>query len=206
MKSKNQIIDKLLTPSWLSALVAVAGGFAVSVGVIVAFSFNNSQVQQQLTAWQDTSASVLTLPGQAPPGSDNNSLQNTWPLLGFWAVIGLVVYFVVEEGIKTFHNADELRKELNYVHARRDLMIKSQAISILIRLAASVVLIFFIETFFKRVIPYSITAAHASLSDLKSFNAGLYVLLSFCMIALSLHLLTLLLRLAAGRPRLFSTS
>lgn len=205
MPTKTPTVDKLLTPSWLSGLIAVAGGLVVTAGVLLAFSFNNSQAQQQLTTWQNTSAPALTLPGQSPPGTDNNSLQNTWPLLGFWMVIGLVVYFVVESAAHAMGEAAEIKKELKYVHVRRDTLLRSTLSSVTLRFLAAVVWLLLIEVFFKRVIPYSITAAHASASDPLSLNAFLYALLSFVMVVLGLHLQVILARLCAGRARLFST-
>jgi len=205
MKSKTQILDKLLTPSWLSGLIAVAGGLIVTFGVIIAFNVNSSQAHQQLIGWEDTSTPALALPGQdLGDASGNNSLQSTWPLLGFWAVVGLIVYFAAESAMRSLQNAEELREELSYVHVRRDLLIKVTLESLLLRLVAAVVLVFSVEAFFKRIIPYSITAAQAASSDPISPGAVLYTLLSFCMVVLSLHLLTVFLRLTAGRARLFS--
>ncbi len=191
-------------PSWLSGLIAVLAGLAVTVGVALAFSFNNSQIQQQLAGLQDTSSPTLTLPGEAPPGTTQNSLQNTWPLLGFWAVVGLVIYFVVETSIQLFQQAEEFREELGYVNAKRDRLIRTAVEYLGVRLLAVLIWLIFIEIFFKRIIPYSILAAHAGVSDLRSWQSFLYMLTSFFMIAVSLHLHTIFLRLSLRRPRVFS--
>ncbi len=204
-KNNSQNIDKLLTPSWLSGLIAVTIGLAVTIGVILSYSFNNSQIQQQLANLQNTPSPALTLPGQTPPSS-NNTLQNTWPLLGFWGAIGLVVYFLAETVIKLLRDFAELKRELDYVHARRDIMIKTTAEYLLLRLVAVIIWLIFINVFFKRIIPYSITAAYASASDLRSLSAFLYELLSFSMIVFSMHLHTIFLRLSLRRPRVFSNA
>jgi len=194
----------VFTPSWLSGLIAVASGLIMVVGVIVAFSFSNSQVQQQLVALQNTTVPALTQPGQNPPGNDARSLQNTWPLIAIWAVVGLVVYFVVEAIVNAVRSVTELRQQLDYVHAERNALLRVTVESLVIRLLAAVLWLVFIELFLKRIIPYSITAAHASASDLHSLNAALYALLSFAMVALSLHLHAIFLRLLVRKPRVFS--
>ncbi len=202
-----RLFDALLTPSWLSGLIAIAAGLVVTIGVVLAFSFNTSQIQQQLGNLQNTSKqSVLTLPGQTPPGTTANSLQNTWPLLAFWGVVGLVVYFIVETIAKAISNAAALREELYYVHAKRDTLIKMTVEYLVIRLIIVAFWLIFIDLFLKRIIPYSITASHAAASDPKSLSAFLYILLSFVMIAGSLHLHAIFLRLIARRPRVFSAT
>src|SRR5260221_652466 len=45
-------LTELLLPSWLSGLIAVAGGLFIAGGVIAAFSFHSSSIQQQLVGWQ----------------------------------------------------------------------------------------------------------------------------------------------------------
>jgi|SRR5579884_652412 len=199
-------VDELLMPSWLSCLISVAAGLLLTIGVMLVFSFNNSTVQQQLIGLQNTAGPSLTLPGQNPPGSTQNSLQNTWPLLGFWGILGLVVYFMVETLLQLIHETSEFRKELGYVHARRDALIKDAVAHLLVRLAAVVLWLIFINIFFRRIIPYSITAAHASASDIHSWLSPLYALLAFAMVAFSLHLHTIFLRLSLSRPRVFSGS
>jgi hypothetical protein len=206
MNKKEKSVDKLLEPSWLSGLIAVLCGLIVTVGIIVAFSYNNSDVQQQIIGWQSTSipALSLTLPGEAPPGTTVNSLQNTWPLLGFWMIVGLIVYFVVEAAVRGLNQVAEFRRELGYVNADKDFLVREAIEIVAIRLLAAAFWLFFIELFFKRIIPYSILAGHASAAAPGSAVSFLYALLSFTMIALSLHLQTIFLRLVAGRSRLFS--
>jgi hypothetical protein len=207
-KRLNQkLLIALFTPSWLSGLLAVTTGLVVTVGVIVLFSLHNSQVQQQLVGLQNTAQqSALTLPGEAPPNAGTNSLQNTWPLLAFWSVIGFIVYFVIETIVKALSNFAELQDELHYVHAKRDVLLKTTIEYLLLRIVAAVVWLVFIDIFFKRIIPYSITAAYASASSPLSFNSFLYALISFVMIALSMHAHAIFLRLALRRPRVFSSS
>jgi hypothetical protein len=206
MKQNKNNLDVLLAPSWLSGLTAIVAGLTVVIGIILVFSFNNSVVQQQITGWQDVSTPepTLTLPGGTPPGTDTNSLQNTWPLLGFWMVVGLAAYFIVESGARGLSEIAEFKKELGFVHTHRDALIRNTVETALLRLAAAIIWLIFIGFFFRRIVPYSIEAAHASVSDLKAPTALLDGALSFSIIVLGLHIQVVLLRLMSGRLRLFS--
>ncbi len=200
-------LKKLLTPSWLSGLISITAGLIVTAGFIFIFAFNNGTVRQQLISYQNTPSSqpALTLPGSAPPGNNNNSLQNTWPLIAFWGMIGFVAYFVVEFIVKIIRDAQEFTEELNYVHAKRNVILKTTAEYLLFRVAAAAIWLIFIDVFFKRIIPYSILAANASASDFVSVGGILDALLSFLMIAVSLHVNAIFLRLTLRKPRIFTS-
>jgi hypothetical protein len=199
-------IVELFTPSWLSGFIAVVAGLVVTLGVFVLFGIQSSHIQQQLLTLQSTAApATLTLPGQTPPDAGtSSSLLNTWPLLAFWGVVGLMVYFIVETIAKGLANVAELKNELNFVHARRDGLIRTTVEYLAIRVVGAVLWLVFIDIFFKRIIPYSITAAYASASNPRSLDGFLFALLSFIMIALSMHLHAIFLRLSLRRPRVFS--
>jgi hypothetical protein len=194
----------LLTPSWLSGLVAVVVGLAFSIGVVVVFEANNSSLQQQLLAWQQNQPQkALTTPDQTLPQSDKPTLQGSWPLLLLWSLAGLVIYAIAAAIVRSLARAEELRESLDYVNARPRAMLAETAEHLLLRGIAAVVLIVFLVAFWHQVVPYSITAAHASAADVLSLDGGLYALLSFALIALSIHVQTILLRLALGRARVF---
>src|ERR1700751_5790038 len=85
--SQKRPLTLLLTPSWLSGLLAVTAGLVVSVGVIIVFSLNNSSVQQQLIAWQSTKAGpALTTPDHTLPENDHPTLRGSWPLILVWSL------------------------------------------------------------------------------------------------------------------------
>jgi hypothetical protein len=175
----------LLTPSWLSGLLAFVLGFIFSVGIIVAFNFNNSAFQRQLKTYEDTShtQATLTLPGETPP-EVQNSLQNTWPLIAFWGMIGLAVYFVVEFFIKGIDNVQYL----------------------IVRFVSAVVWLVFLDYFIKRIIPYAIQASDNSVTKTASIEIKiLYGLLSFTLITVGLHINVIFLRLALMKTRIFSS-
>jgi hypothetical protein len=201
-----RLFDTLLTPSWLSGLIAILSGLVVTVGTIIVFNLSNSPIQQQIAGWQNTrQQTTLTVPGQIV-AAPQNSLQTSWPLLAFWAAIGLAVYFVVEEIISIARNTAELKAELDYVHASRQQLLRTSMTRLLIRVAAIAAWLIFIDIFSKRIIPYSLISAQAGTADLVSWNGLFYESLAFVMVALSLHAHTIFLRLVARKPRVFSSA
>jgi len=205
--NKKRLI-RIFTPSWISSLIAVLAGLIVTLGVIIAFNFNSSQIQQQLISYENTNTKqpALTLPGQAPPPEETSSLQNTWPLIAFWAVVGLIVYFVAESIYNVINNAEEFTKELNYVHAKRDLIIRTAIENIVLRIVIAILWLFFIDLSLKKILPNSINTAQQAATNPHLIQSILYGAASFIMIVVSAHLNIVFLRLVMRRTRIFSGS
>jgi hypothetical protein len=196
-----KIISLLLSPSWFSGVLAVIVGLVLSVGVIVAFSANNSSIQQQLVSWQQNQPEVART---YQPDANKPNLKNSWPLLIVWSVIGLIVYTIAGAIIHSISKAEQIHESLGYVHANPDKMIKLTTEHVIMRVLAAISFGIILSLFIKNVIPYSITAAHASAADALSATGVLYALLSFSIVVVSLHLQTIFLRMSLGRARLFS--
>jgi hypothetical protein len=199
-----KLIGLLLTPSWISGLVAIVVGLVVSIGVIVVFDANNSLLQQQLLSWQQPQSSV-PIQQQTLPQNNNPSIKSTWPLLIVWGLVGLVVYIIVTAIVRSASQAEDLRESLGYVNAKPYAILASTAEHVVFRVLAAVILVSFTLSIWHQVVPYSITAARASDADIVSLDGGLYALLSFALIAVSLHIETVLLRLTMGRARIISS-
>src|ERR1035437_8162465 len=201
----SRLLGLLLTPSWLSGLVAVVVGLVFSIGVITVFEVHNSPLQQQLVAWQSNQPPpVLTAPGQSLPENNRPTLKGSWSLLLLWSLVGLLVYGLVATIMHSVARAEGFRQSLRYVHANPSTMLASTTEHLLLRAIAAVTLISFAVAFWKQIVPYGITAADASAADVISFYGVLYALLSFGLIALGMHILVILLRLVLGRARVFS--
>lgn len=206
IRDDSSSISRLLTPSWLSGLLAVFVAFLLTAGFVAAFSFESSRVQQQLESWQQTQPQrALTTPDQTLPENGRPTLQESWPLIVLWAVVGLVIYGVAATIVDSLKRAAELRESMEYVNARPEAMLKDTVEHLAMRIVAAVMLIFLLLIFFKTIIPYSITAAHASSVDVVSVDGLLYALTAFGVVLFSLHVLTIFLRLTSGKVRIRST-
>jgi len=205
-REDRRLVTLLLTPSWISGLIAVVAGLVVSIGVIVSFEAHNSLLQQHLLSWQQAAPQpVLTTPAQTLPESDHPSIKSTWPLLIVWGLVGLVVYVIASSLARSAAQADDLRKSLDYVNAHPRAVLAATAEHIVWRILTIIILISFTLAIWHLAVPYSITAAHASVANVLSLDGALYALLSFALIAFSLHVETVLLRLTLGRARVFSS-
>ena len=204
-KESPKLIRILVEPSWLSILIGITAGILLTAAILISYDFKSANLDNHLIHLQIIGKSAsLTLPGQALPNSLNNNLENTWPLIIFWAILGLVIYFIVETFFKTASEVKEYGDELNYVHARRGIIIRNTFEYLFLRIIAAVAWLFFINFFFKRLVPYAISAAYTSAPILKSLTGLGYALEAVLLIVVSLHIHTVFLRLVLRRPRLFS--
>ncbi|MEK7594499.1 MAG: hypothetical protein AAB436_02590 [Patescibacteria group bacterium] len=198
-----KVIELLLTPSWLSGMIAIVLALVISGGAIIAFEIHNDSLTQQLLSWQqDKPEKPLTTPDQIVV-AEKPTLQSSWPLLVLWSLMGLVVYAIAAWIIHSIAKAAEVRESLKYVNAKPDALLTTTAEHLVLRILGSVVLVSFVVVFWKVIIPYSITAAHAAAADLLSLEGVLYGLLSFSLVVVSAHALTIALRLALGTVRVF---
>lgn len=203
-----QKLESPFTPSWLSAFIAITGGLLVSVGVIIAFSFNTGSVQQQLKAWEITNPKhekALTTPDQNDeiPELGRPTLQDSWTLIIVWSLVGLLTYAIAASIIKSVNDFLEVKKTFDYTNTDPQLIIRNMVRRTLIRIAASTVLAVFVLLFIQRILPFAIKTARASAGDLLSPVGITFALLAFAMVALSLHAQAILVRYAFGKVRLF---
>lgn len=201
-----RLLSVVIKPSWLSNLVAITIGLGVSVGTLIAFSINNSAIHRQLVSWQQSQPVEAIYTANKTFEATEPSLVNSWSLFLVWAVIGIGVYLIAASIVRSLGRAEEMRESLEYVHARPGTLLKSTAERIGVRLVSAIMLAVLIKLFFSMVIPYSILVAHASTVDPVSFAGAAYALLSFSIVAFTLHLQVILLRLTLGRTRVFSST
>jgi hypothetical protein len=197
--------NKLLTPSWLSGLVAIMAGLAMSVGVIVAFHVANNSFRQQLTALSQTQQhqQTLTQPGELPP-AQNNSLQANVPVLVLFAFAGVAIYSIATGLVNSVRSLAQIRREINYVNARPKSLLKEFSEQAGLRLGALLVWALFTTVFVRRIIPYAITSAHASAVTVLSVSGIKDAFFAFIVVTLSMHLHAIFLRLVSRRVRVFA--
>lgn len=205
-KQDKKLFNLLLTPSWLSGTFAVVAGLVLSIGVILAFTFSSSAFQNQLEIWQQQNEPKreLTQPGTLVKADETPKLKDSWPLLVVWAGVGLLVYIITAAVVHGLSSAGALRQSMGYVHAKPLEDLKITVGHIILRIVAFITLIIMVRIFINDVVPYSITASHASASDLLSVTGFLYAFLAFALVVVSLHFQTIFLRLSLGRARIFS--
>jgi hypothetical protein len=191
-------------PTWVVVLMAVVIGLILSVGIVAAFNYSNS-LHQQLMAIQSPvhAQPQLTQVGEAPPTESNSILSNV-PLLLFYGFIGLVVYIIAVSIVKSLQSVSELRQEMNYVNARPAALRKAFLGNLGVRLGALVGWLLFSEVFVKLVIPYAVVADQAATTEVISLSGLSDIAVAFLIVAVSIYVNAVFVRLVAVRPRIFS--
>lgn len=198
-------IGLLLTPSWLSGLLAVVVGLIICVGTIAVFHYNDTTMQKQLIAWQQSKPEKpLTTPEQVLEENDKPTLKGSWPLIVVWSITGLVVYLIAVYVVHSIESTKQFADSINYVNSRPESVLVATAEKLTLRFVSFLFLIATGYLVWHNVIPYGIMAGRVAALDLLSVGGILAAILSFSVVALSLHVLTVFARLTLGRPRVFS--
>ena len=195
-------VAKLLTPSAISSVICVVIGLVFSLVVIFINRYRSSSLRLEYNYFslhQSFSSSYLT-------GSllKNNIIENI-PLIFFWSLAGLVVYFIAADFVKLVTSAFEFRKELNYVHAKKPQLIRDFLLPLISRLVVVAIWIPFAIIFFQTILPYS---ARLAISASTASHIALVVgdiVLSIIITSVATHVHVVLLRLLFRRPRLFAS-
>jgi hypothetical protein len=197
-------IRLLITPSWLSGLVSVVTGLAV-IGVAALLArFSGSIVEQEVFALHSATAGAAANSRAIATSLSRNRLLDNLPLFAFWAGVGLIVYLFATHIVKAFSRAIELEQEMNYVHTKRQALIRQAMLQALIRLTALLLLIALLLLTFHKVLPSSLQGAHALAASFSLPHLAA-ALVWAVVLAIDTSLLTIGLRLLFLRPRLFGT-
>jgi len=196
----------LLTPSWLSSVIAVATGLIVVIIVVFMSQYQGSTYQKLVADNKEKQAQVNLTDDYANFDEiSDNTFLDVAPLLALWGVIGVVVYLFAVNIVNSIKHAAEFEQELNYANTSRQELIKTAFLHLAIRVVVGVALILYILVFFHQLLPYSIGAAlAASAVGLLSLNGILYLIIAAVSIMVGMHIYTVLLRLLLLKPRIFS--
>ncbi|HSW79947.1 MAG TPA: hypothetical protein VLG47_04170 [Candidatus Saccharimonadales bacterium] len=199
-----RLLVVFLSPSWLSALVCFLFGLFIIIGTVL-LTHVGSDVQQSLLGLHNvyTTSSLGTSVHTVGNNFGQNQFLNNTLLFILWGTVGLVVYSIVQGALNELKEADKLLKELNYVHAKRNEIIKNVALRAAIRLGALIFWWFILRLLIFMIVPYAIAAAHISSANLTVPNDWLWSLIAGFACMIGLHILIVLTRLIFLRPRLF---
>lgn len=198
-------IGLLLTPSWLSGLVAIVAGLFICVGTILVFHYNDTTMQKQLIAWQQAQPEKpLTTPDQILEADDRPTLSGSWPLIIFWSLTGLVVYLIAAYIVHSIETTKRFADSVHYVNSRPETVLVATAERLALRLVSFVLLIGAAYLVWNKVVPYAIMAGRVAALELLSVGGILAAVLSFSVVVIGFHIMTILLRLSLARPRVFS--
>lgn len=217
-----RLLTQLIRPSSLSGLACLIISLLTVCGVVVALNFQGSGFRQDLLGYQQQQAeeaerkaqeaqldpfadvSLTGDYGQINDNFANSNVVRNIPVMVFWMFVGTLVYFIVTGITGALGDAKAIGDELNYVHVRRKELLHEVYVKSAIRLATLVFWLLYIVVFFRIILPYVLAAAQIAAGDVMAPQAWPYLLLSFVILTLSLHLHIVMLRLTLLRPRVFA--
>jgi hypothetical protein len=133
-----------------------------------------------------------------------NEVISRLPIAILWGALGLILYSIIEFSIRFTRGIAEVKRQLGYVNANRTNILKSLSLRILLRFLTLASAIIFMVIFAKLFFPYlwlNLNLGAYSLPDVRSLP---YFLKALIVIIICFHVLTVLMRLFAVRPRLLS--
>ena len=204
INNKMRNLTLILTPSWVSGLLITVFSLAVVGAAYFKAATTNGPLQEGFQGLQMISRAVFYPLYHAVTNTLSvNSFASNLPLLLFWAVVGAVVYLVAVRVSAGFSETAALEQTMTYTNVGRGSLIRSLAITFIIRLVTIFVWFVFWALFVKAIVPFVLSkavvaAAETSPSSLISF------LIAFGVLVVSLHAHTVFIRLIALRARLFS--
>lgn len=199
-----RLFKDLVLPSWLSGLLAISVS-VILIGLTVALTHFSNTVKQSLLGLQHVSTQS-SVGAKAIMVSDNfasNAALNNVLIFLLWGSIGLMVFSIVQAILTEVRRANNVIRELNYVNADRRSILREAFMRETIKVIAFVLFWLLVRYAIYTAAPYTIAVAHTLAvhpGEIATWGRIIYAAL-LCI--LTLHILTVLLRLTFLRPRMF---
>ncbi len=182
----------------LSGLILLSFNFAIITqsGIIGDLLLGESRSTGLLDIAQNTvfEVSALTL---------ENSVLNNISFFMFWILVGLVVFVSLSTLGNTIASITRVIETTHYLNQRKEHLDNSTYFRVVIRLIGGLGFFVFYIVFAKFNLPFAVLANQAWLGDIRSPIGWLYGFLGFIVLALSLHIFIVFVRLALLKPRLY---
>jgi hypothetical protein len=192
-----RILKHLLQPSYLSGTIAVLTTALALGSILVSKAYLSS-------GWLAATLQTISNSDQglfSRSTGDGSSPFNVVLLFLFWACVGLSVYFLVIGIAQAAKEVRELEQEMNFVHTNRRAILRNFVGRLLVRFAGLVLMFITAAIYLKSILPYGLTTISAASLDAEGILTSL---LAAFILLVTMHLLAVLLRAVALRPRLFT--
>lgn len=196
-KFELHILKHLLQPSYLSATIAVLTTLIAVGSVVMSRAY-------LATGWLADALHTVATSNQslfAHSTGDGSSPFNAVLLFLFWALLGLATYFMVIGMVQAVGEVRELGQEMTYVHTDRKAILLNYLERLLARFGGLALLFITTAIYLKLVLPFALWAVGTTRLTLLNL---LVAVVSVFFLLLTMHLLTVLLRVIVLRPRLFT--
>lgn len=199
-----RLFRDLVLPSWLSGLLAVSVSMAL-IGLTIVLTHFSDTVKQSLLGLQQVSTQS-SVGAKAIMVSDNfasNAALNNVLIFLLWGSIGLMVFSIVQVILTEVRRANNVVQELNYINADRHSILREALTRETIKVIAFVLFWLLLRYAIYTTAPYTIAVAHTLAIHPSTVATWWRIIYAALLCILSLHILTVLLRLTFLRPRIF---
>lgn len=124
----------------------------------------------------------------------------------FWLIVGLIVYTIVTGLGNYFGEVREVIIESHYINAPKGTTRQHAILRLLLRIIGFSLVFIYLVFFYNIFLPFSILSSRIGLGHLSSLYGWLYLAIAYVELVLSLHVLLILLRFTALRPRLIASA
>lgn len=131
-----------------------------------------------------------------------NSALNRFLFLAFWMLVGLVVYSILAATSASFESVHNNLQQLQYVNVKKKQYQASLITRLSLQLSTLVVWLIYVVFFYKLILPFSLLAGRIGITEIDTLSGVGYLVLSFVLLAASIHIHIVLLRLTLLRPRI----
>ncbi len=197
---------QMLLPSWLSGLVTVTLSLAVVLGSAALAHYQGSTLQFLVALHNSQNHSVQSSYQTVGNNLSASSFISNVPLFIFWGAVGGVAYLFLSNVVNGLYKAKQLRQEMDYVHADSQALLRQAAIHLVVRLGVLLVWFVHIKLTLHVFLPYILAVTYAGAGALNLLVTVGYFVLAISVLAVSLHVHVVLLRLLLLRSRMFGQS
>jgi hypothetical protein len=201
-----RLFADLMLPSWLSGFLAVTVSVLL-IGLTVILTHFGNTVQQSILGLQHvyTQSSVGNKAIMVSDNFASNAVLNNVLIFLLWGSIGLMVFSVVQAVLTEVRHANNVIQELNYINADRRSILRDTFTREVIKVIAFILFWVLLRYAIYKLAPFTITASHTLAVHPTIVSTWWRILCAALFCILTLHVLTVLLRLTFLRPRIFGT-
>jgi hypothetical protein len=206
-KISRRLFYSLLLPSLLSGSIAAILGIIIFLGPYLLLHYGSTAQEGYLGLNIAYNHSSLTTVSHTVSMSFlGNQYVGHTVFIAFWGAVGLVIYLLVFGMLHRMENFLSLVSELGYAHVVRHQYFIYHIVRSLLRILAVIAWCLLLPFFIYKLIPYGIATAQISALHSVSVKNWLFSVLICGACILTIHALTVFLRLMVLRPRLFGES
>jgi hypothetical protein len=203
--SNRKLFIALLTPSWLSGLLAVTVSAIAIIGTIGMNYYSNHGLQGLFNLHGVSSnASISSTSQVLSTNFSASTAVSDIPLFIFWAGVGVIVYSLASNVVSALRDAVDIGEELNYVNVNRRTLVQTAFGHLAIRVVILGVWFAFLRYTTRVILPFVFSITHVSTGHVSAVIVVGYPAAAISILVVCLHIHTILLRGLLLKPRLFS--